>query len=89
VGGGDRIAVGVAVSTTLQEQVWLQAVKQCEARVSQTEREHSAATAQLRIAVEELRRARALRVAPEDVPTLVEPIDRHTRVIDMRNGRTL
>lgn len=78
--------MGVAV-VTLQEQVWLQAIKQCEARVAQTEREHSAATAQLRIAVDELRRARAMRV---DVPVLNdEPIRAGTRVIDMRNGRPL
>jgi hypothetical protein len=73
--------------TTLQEQVWLQAVKQCEARVSQTEREHSAATAQLRIAVEELRRARALRLeAAVPVLTDVPPLTQSTRVIDMRSG---
>lgn len=83
--------MGAVVTVSLQEHVWLQAVKACEAKVAETERQHSAAVKHLQVAVAELRRARGTRVVPVDVPTLVDepPLAHGTRVIDMRNGRPL
>jgi hypothetical protein len=79
--------VGAVVTVSLQEHVWLQAVKACEVKVAETERQHSEAVKHLQVAIAELRRARGARSAPTltDVP----PLSQGTRVIDMRNGRAL